>query len=119
MNLIESSCHCGGVRLRLNRAPEEVIDCNCTICRRYGALWAYYSPKDVQITNDATDIYMWGNRLIEFHRCKQCGCLTHWASVHKAHDRMGVNARLMPPEVLNQVRVRRIDGADTWKYPDQ
>jgi hypothetical protein len=115
MALIEASCHCGVVRLRINRAPEEVTDCNCTICRRYGALWAYYSPKDVQVINDATDIYLWGNRAIEFHRCKHCGCITHWAPVYKAYDRMGVNARLMAPEVLDRVRLRRHDGANTGK----
>ena len=87
--------------------------CNCTLCRRYGALWAYYSPKDVRLTNDATDIYMWGKRVIEFHRCKHCGCITHWAPVYKPYDRMGVNARLMAPEVLDQVHVRRHDGANT------
>jgi hypothetical protein len=32
---------------------------------------------------------------------------------------MGVNARLMAPEVLAAARPRRLDGADTWKYLDQ
>jgi hypothetical protein len=32
---------------------------------------------------------------------------------------MGVNARLMVPEVLSHVRVRHLDGADTWKYLDE
>ena len=114
--MIESSCHCGAARLKINRAPEEVLDCNCTLCRRYGALWAYYSPKDVQVTNNATDIYKWGQRAIEFHRCKQCGCITHWAPVDKTYERMGVNARLMAPEVMNKVRVRRWDGAASRKF---
>jgi len=112
VSLIEFSCHCGRVRLRVNCAPQEATDCNCTICRRYGALWAYYSPKDVELTNDATDIYVWGRKMIEFHRCKRCGCITHWAPVDKTYDRMGVNARLMVPEVLDQVRVRHWDGAN-------
>ena len=112
MSLIEFSCHCGRVRLRVNCAPQEATDCNCTICRRYGALWAYYSPKDVELTNDATDIYVWGRKMIEFHRCKRCGCITHWAPVDKTYDRLGVNARLMVPEVLDQVRVRHWDGAN-------
>jgi hypothetical protein len=141
--MIESSCHCGAVRLKIARAPEEVIDCNCSICRRYGALWAYYSPKDVQVTKGATEIYMRGQKTTEFHRCKQCGCVTHWALVDRklfkrkdgSHysaeeprsfddeevekpDRMGVNARLMEPEVLARVRVRRLDGANSWKYLD-
>jgi hypothetical protein len=117
--VIESSCHCGAVRLKITRAPEEVTDCNCTLCRRYGVLWAYYSPKDVQVQNDATDIYMWGQRRTEFHRCKHCGCITHWAPVDKTRDRMGVNARLIAPEVLAGARVRHLDGADSWKYLDE
>jgi hypothetical protein len=111
--MIESSCHCGAVRLEIETAPPEVKDCNCSICRRYGVLWAYYSPKQVRIIPPAgaTDIYMWDDRSIEFHRCKICGCVTHWAPVDKARDRMGVNARLMAPEVLARARVIVFDGA--------
>ncbi len=116
--MIESSCHCGAVRLEISRAPLEVTDCNCTLCRSYGALWAYYSPKDVLVTGGATDIYMRGERKTEFHRCKHCGCVTHWTPVDKTRDRMGVNARLMAPEVLARVRVRHLDGFDTWKFLD-
>jgi hypothetical protein len=116
--VIESSCHCGAVRLKVNRAPEEVTDCNCSICRRYGVLWAYYSPKDVRVPDDATDTYTWGQRTTEFHRCKDCGCVTHWVPMGKTRDRMGVNARLMEPEVLARARVRHLDGANSWKLLD-
>jgi hypothetical protein len=115
---IGASCHCGAVHLEVATPPESVTDCNCSICRRYGVLWAYYLPRQVRIlaTGGATDIYMWGDRLIEFHRCKICGCLTHWAAVDKRSDRMGVNARLMDPDVLGAVRMRRLDGAVTGIY---
>ena len=36
----------------------------------------------------------------------------------KANSMMGVNARNFEPEVLEGVRVRRLDGASTWKYLD-
>ena len=117
--MIEASCHCGEVRMEIETPPETVTDCNCSICRRYGVLWAYYSPKDVRISPGATNIYMWDDKSIEFHRCKACGCVTHWAPVDKARDRMGVNARLMAPDVLAQARVRHLDGADSWKYLDE
>ncbi|MBU6445654.1 MAG: GFA family protein [Alphaproteobacteria bacterium] len=119
--MIEASCHCGAVRLEIETAPETVTSCNCSICRRTGVLCAYYSPKNVHLVpaEGATDIYMWGDKSIEFHRCKICGCATHWAPVDKTLDRMGVNARLMAPEVLAAARVRRFDGADTWKYLDE
>lgn len=118
--MITASCHCGAVKLELETAPETVTDCNCSICRRYGVLWAYYSPKEVRIAggDGATHIYMWDDRSLEFHRCGNCGCVTHWAPVDKRLDRMGVNARLMPPDVLAAARVRRLDGAVTGKYLD-
>jgi hypothetical protein len=31
---------------------------------------------------------------------------------------MGVNARNFEPAVLESIRVRRLDGASTWKYLD-
>lgn len=111
--MIQSSCHCGAVRLAIATAPAEVTDCNCSICRRYGTLWAYYSPKDVIVTplSGATDIYTWDDKSIAFHRCRTCGCVTHWAPVDPARDRMGVNARLMEPAVLAAARLRHFDGA--------
>ena len=116
--MIEASCHCGAVKLEILCAPTEVTDCNCSICRRYGVLWAYYVPVDVRIsaTQGGTNCYLWGDKSIEFHRCQNCGCVTHWAAANRPADRMGVNARLMAPEHLAAARVRRLDGADTWKY---
>ena len=111
--MIESSCHCGAVKLEVQSLPEEVNECNCSICRRYGVLWAYYSPAQVRIIakKGATDCYLWGEKSIEFHRCQSCGCVTHWAAVDPHADRMGVNARLMAPEILENARLRRSDGA--------
>ena len=115
--MIESSCVCGAVRLAITRAPDELVDCNCSICRRYGALWAYYSLKDVIVPTGLTDTYLRGPKKIEFHRCKICGCVTHW-SPRDQRDEMGVNARLMEPEVVARARIRHLDGANTWKFLD-
>ena len=117
--MIEASCHCGAVRLETDAAPEEVTDCNCSICRRYGVLWAYYSPRQVRIAaGESTDTYLWDDRSLAFHRCSVCGCVTHWSAVDTSRDRMGVNARLMAAEILARARVRRLDGAKTWTYLD-
>ena len=115
--MIEASCHCGAVRIEIDTPPETVTECNCSICGRYGWLVAHYSPKQVTVVGE-TDTYSWGDKSIEFHRCKVCGCATHWSAVDKTLDRMGVSARLMPPEVLAQARVRHLDGADSWTYLD-
>jgi hypothetical protein len=87
-----------------------VTSCACSICRRYGTLWAYYSPKSRVRGSGATDIYMWGDRDLEFHRCRVCGCVTHWASVDKTYDRTAVNARLMEPAVVAAAKMRYSEG---------
>jgi hypothetical protein len=33
-------------------------------------------------------------------------------------DRMGVNTRNLEPEAIARVRIRRLDGASTWKFLD-
>jgi hypothetical protein len=111
--MIEASCHCGAVRFAVETTPEDVNDCNCSICRRYGTLWAYYQRPQVRFEagNGPTDIYIWGDRELEFHRCEACGCVTHWESIDKGHARMGINARLLPADVVKAIPVRHSDGA--------
>ena len=116
--MIEASCHCGAVKFEIEVAPVSVTECTCSICRRYGVLWAYYQPAQVKLVSGETDTYAWSVRSIDFHRCKTCGCVTHWSAVDPARDRMGVNARLMDLEVLGQARIRHLDGAKTEEYLD-
>src|SRR5579863_2181835 len=107
--MITASCHCGRVTLEVETAPVELNDCQCSICRRYGALWAYYAPSQVRIQGE-TETYTWGRKSLAFHRCSHCGCISHWSPTEAPYDRMGVNARLMPPDVVSKTRVRRSEG---------
>jgi hypothetical protein len=118
--VLTATCHCGAVRVDIDAELVEVTDCNCSICRRYGVLWAYFSPARVQLVpaDAATHTYQWDDRSITFHRCATCGCVTHWAAVDPALDRMGINARLLPLGSLDGIRVRRLDGANTERYVD-
>lgn len=115
--MTELSCHCGSVRIVVNTPPAEVTDCNCSLCRRAAVLWAYYPVADAKFASaPATDVYLWGKKTIAFHRCKTCGCLTHGSPTDSSQTEMGVNARLLDPAILAKARIRRFDGADTWKY---
>ncbi|MBA3538014.1 MAG: GFA family protein [Deltaproteobacteria bacterium] len=115
--MIEASCHCGAVKLEVATAPTQLTSCNCSICRRLGTLWCYYEPAQVRIIG-VTATYRSGDKTLDLHRCVTCGCTTHWSPLDPASNRMGVNARLMDPRVIAEVRVRRLDGADTWKFLD-
>lgn len=116
--MIAGTCHCGAVQLEVPRAPRRLTDCNCSICRRYGALWAYYKAHAVRVSG-RTATYRWGDRRLEFHRCRRCGCLTHHERAKKRRDStVGVNMRNFDPAIVARTRIRRLDGASTWKYLD-
>ena len=38
---LEGRCHCGATGWTFRGDPERALACNCTLCRRYGSLWAY------------------------------------------------------------------------------
>jgi len=119
--MIEASCHCGSVRIEIPRKPRSLTACNCSICRRTGARWAYYRAATVRIRGGraALESYAWGRRNIRFVRCRRCGCLTHWeAAKNPRLHRMGINTSNVDPEILKGVRVRLLDGAQTWKFLD-
>jgi hypothetical protein len=67
-NNITARCHCGDVEITADALPEILGDCNCSICRRYKALWGYYAPGSVSIKTrgDATAAYIWGDREVAF-----------------------------------------------------
>lgn len=119
--MLTGSCHCGAVQIEIPSKPRRLTSCNCSICRRYGTLWAYYDSRRVRITarKNAIATYSWGRKSILFGRCSTCGCVTHWHAVDRSRKpRMGVNFRMFDSELIESVRIRRLDGAETWKFLD-
>ena len=119
--MLTATCHCGAVRIEVSRRPRTLTNCNCSICRRYGTLWAYYKTSEVRVIGavGATSTYAWGDKSLRFVRCSTCGCITHWEPTHPREDsKMGVNARNFEPGSLESIRIRLLDGASTWKYLD-
>jgi hypothetical protein len=48
--MLNGTCHCGAVNWSLDGDPSSITACNCTLCRRYGALSAYdYEGERIRI----------------------------------------------------------------------
>lgn len=112
--MIDATCHCGAVRVTVPGPPLEVADCNCSICRRYGVLWAYYPQAAVRVIAEAgaTDGYAWGERVLRFVRCATCGCLMFWERIVPVDgSKMGVNARNFALDALAATPRVFLDGA--------
>ena len=119
--MISGSCHCGAVKFDYPGEPEWLTACNCSLCRRYSTLWAYAGMDKIRLRADegATTAYIQGDKTLAVHNCKTCGCTTHWVKLDaKPSSKMAVNFRLCDPEQIASVRIRHLDGADSWNYLD-
>ena len=114
--MLQGSCHCGAVEWRFEAMPESATACNCTVCRRYGVLWAYdYEQEGIEVSGK-TQPYLRGNA-IEFHFCPACGCVAFWRAREKddqSRRRIAVNLRLAEPEAVAHIPVDHFDGLNTF-----
>lgn len=116
--VIEGSCHCGKVHWRFDGAPDGATACNCTICRRYGALWIYdFEGKRVTLRGP-TRVYTRDGGVLGFHFCPECGCIAAWRGLELRPDgrrRMAVNVRLADPASVGAIPIDHFDGLESWK----
>ena len=115
----DGSCHCGAVTYRVTRCEEGATTCNCTICRRYGALWAYDWEGEGITVSGPTTTYVRGDGDgdIGFHFCPTCGCVAYWRGREPRPDgrrRMAVNVRLADPAAVAGMPIDIFDGLDTF-----
>ena len=119
--MLEVSCHCGAIAIRLPRRPRVLTACNCSMCARIQPLFAYCVARTLAIVarDGAFESYVWGSGKLSWYRCRTCGCFTHHRPTGHETDlsrRTGVNLRLADSKALRGVEVKVRDGAaSTWK----
>ena len=118
--LLTGTCHCGASTWSLEGDPGRVTACNCTLCRRYGTLWAYdYEGERIRVSG-RTSVYTRPgktNPSLEIHFCPTCGCVLCWRGLRVEADgrrRMAVNVRLAPPEAVADLAIDHFDGLETF-----
>lgn len=115
---IEGTCLCGAVKLGAARLPRQVTQCNCSVCRRYGTLWAYYRPPAVEIEAPRGTLAEFSRRNggLRFVRCATCGCVICWKRPNKQKaEYMGINSRLLDHAKMANVPIKVLDGDKTWR----
>jgi hypothetical protein len=118
--MLTGTCHCGAAHWTYDGDPGSVTACNCTLCRRYGTLWAYdfenekihvHGPTAAYTSRDAA------NPSLEILFCPTCGCVLSWRGLRLREDgrrRIAVNVRLAPPEAVADLPIDHFDGLDTF-----
>ena len=118
--MLEGSCHCGAVTWRFDGVPDFTLACSCTVCRRYGTLWAYDFEDGRIRVSGPTHAYLRGERHLGFHFCTECGCIAYWRGVKPREDgrrRIAVNLRLAEPDQVAAIPVKHFDGLNWTSDP--
>jgi hypothetical protein len=116
--MIQGSCLCGSVQWRFDGEPDGATACNCTACRRYGALWAYDHVDEGIHVSGPTQPYVRGQALA-FHFCPTCGNLAYWRGLRAdaaGRTRIAVNLRLAEPVSVAAIPIDHFDGLDSFTY---
>lgn len=114
---LDLSCLCGRVHVALAARPDFIHECNCALCRKTGARWAYPHPDAVRV-DGATHGFRRGdknNPAAEVHFCPACGATTHFVLTESTNAAfgngvMGVNLRLADEAELAGIELRYPDG---------
>ncbi|OHV08708.1 GFA family protein [Kushneria phosphatilytica] len=76
-----ATCHCGAVELALT-LPDGIVDprrCNCSLCRRKGAIVGSVSLENLRVVSGEAQLrlYQFNTRTARHYFCSICGIYTH------------------------------------------
>jgi hypothetical protein len=74
-------CHCGAIEVEINISEkiDKYLRCNCSICKRKGAIMSMVKNEDFKIIKgeDKLKIYQFHTKVAKHYFCSNCGIYTH------------------------------------------
>ena len=113
MSEYRGSCHCGAVAFAFAGPKiDGGVRCNCSICRRKGAIMSKFTiaPEDMRIDvkDDALATYEFGSRIAKHHFCRKCGIYPFHQTLRKpGHYRVnlgcveGIDSTSLPFDIFD------------------
>lgn len=109
------SCHCGRIAFELEGEVDKAIDCNCSMCRRRGALLAFYPREALRLATPEADMatYTFNKHALQHRFCPACGIAPFSEGVdpRSGAKTVAVNVRCLPDVDLAQLAITKVDGA--------
>lgn len=111
----QGSCHCGGIAFEVEGDIEDVVDCNCSMCRRRGGL-LWFGPREALVLKtpaSSLSTYTFNKHHIQHHFCATCGIATYGEAPHPGTgaNMVAVNVRCLPDLDLATLKITAYDGA--------
>jgi hypothetical protein len=111
--LYKGGCHCGKVAFEVKGELGMAVRCNCSICRRKGALlWAVQHEKlNLVAWGDDLGRYTFGKAQIAHRFCRTCGMHPFAEDVSESGERSAyININCLEDVDLTAIEVFEFDG---------
>ena len=95
LHTYRGSCHCGAVTFEVATTLLPAGRCNCSLCRRKGAVMAVARPEDFRLLSgeDVLTRYQFNTRIANHYFCKICGIYTfHYPRMRQDIIRVNVGS---------------------------
>jgi hypothetical protein len=108
----QGSCHCGRVRFEVDADLDHVRVCDCSICRKRGALIHRVPRESLRMHTPIEDmiIYTWHTHVARDYICPTCGILP-FRRPRTAEDILGVNVRCLDGIDLDTIPIKPVYGS--------
>ena len=75
----KGSCHCGAVTFEIHGPIRDPRRCDCSICRRKGAIMCTADEALFKLVSGAEHLglYQWNTNTARHYFCRSCGIYTH------------------------------------------
>ena len=103
----QGSCHCGRVAFEVEGEMQGALSCNCSICRRKGAL-LWFVPRErlsLRTPEEHLATYRFNKHVIKHHFCPTCG-------IHPFGEGVGPQGQAMAA-----INIRCLDDVDPDTLP--
>ena len=113
--IYQGSCHCRRVMFEVRANLNYVVDCNCSLCRRKGALWHGASDSSLRLLTGEADLvlYQFNTKTAKHYFCSHCG--VHPLTRPRLDpSRWVFNVRCIDGVDLSSIEVRPFDG-ENWE----
>ncbi|MEZ0167720.1 GFA family protein [Microvirga sp. TS319] len=114
MALHTGSCHCGKVAFEVETDLQQVIECNCSICRKKGYLLAFV-PRDALTVRGEENLstYTFNTHTIRHRFCATCGTATFGEGKQPTGEAMAaINVRCLDAVELSEMKPIPFNGRD-------
>jgi hypothetical protein len=117
MQTYQGGCHCGRVRFEITTDFDKVVECNCSICTKKGAIHHRVPPDRFRLLagQDSLALYQSGTKVAKHWFCKNCG-IHPFSNPRAAPELYSINLRCLDDfhALAKRLVIKKFDGQN-WE----